>query len=157
MSEFEMMSKRLGETGLYDITEGKGVYAELMAYAAGLDLYFDELENLRREVFIDEADEKGLEMYERLISVCNVDNSLEGRRRSVMSALSITGKDFTLDGIRKILGIYNIEGEITENDRYIIINCMNELSESEEKAINEDIQRFAPLHTEICVFSTGAA
>ncbi len=155
MSEFEMMSERLLQTGLYDISEGSMIYAEIMAYAAGLDLYFDELERIRSEIFFDisEGSEPGI--FERLVSVCNTDKSPEGRRKSIMSALSVTNKDFTLEGMKKIMGIYNIDGDISEQDGNIIINCKNKLSEGEEKAINENIQRFAPLHKKIYVF--GAA
>ena len=69
--------------------------------------------------------------------------------------LSVTDRDFTLEGIKKLLGIYNIDGDVSENGRYININCRSRLSKSEEKAINDDIQRFAPLHTKIYVYGAG--
>lgn len=153
MGEFEMMSERLEQTGLYDVSEGSGVYAELMSYATGLDLFFDEIEKIRRDIFFDisEGSEPGI--YERLMSVCNFDKSAEGRKRSVISTLSITNRDFTADGIKKILGIYNIDGGVVEQDGNIIINCTSKLSESELKAINEDIQRFAPICKKIEIIS----
>lgn len=155
MGEFEMMSKRLAQTGLYDISEGSGVYAELMSYAVGLDLFFDELEKIKRDIFFDISEGSEVGIYERLMSVCNLDKSAEGRKRSIMSMLSVTDRDFTLEGIKKLLGIYNIDGDVSENGRYININCRSKLSESEEKAINDDIQRFAPLHTKIYVFGAS--
>lgn len=150
-----MMAKRLEQTGLYDVSEGSVVYAELMSYAVGLDLFFDELEKIRRDVFFDifEGSEPGV--YEKLMSVCSLDNSAKGRKNSITSTLSVTDKDFTINGLKKIMGIYNIDGDISENGRIININCRNKLSKSQEKAINDDIQRFAPLHTKICVFGAS--
>lgn len=155
MSEFEMMSERLGQTGLYNISEDSAVYAELMAYAAGLDLYFDELEKIRSDIFFDIAEGSEPVLYERLMHICNIDKSPEGRKQSIISALTLTDKDFTLDGIKKLMGIYNIEGEVEEQDGNLIISCTNTLSEGQRRAISEDIQRFAPIGTRIDI-SGGA-
>ena len=40
MSEFDRMSRILSDTGLYSAEQGSVVYAELMAYAEGLDMFF---------------------------------------------------------------------------------------------------------------------
>lgn len=151
MSEFQMLSERLAATGLYDISVGTEVWAELMAYAAGLDMYFEELEEIRREAFIAEAESYGLELYENLISAYNTDTSLEGRRNSILSALSITAEDFTLESMNKLLGIYNIHG--TFSDRYgdITLNCSDDLTSTQKNAIEKHINTFAPMFTKIFV------
>ena len=80
MGEFQNMVQRIEETGMYEVTQGGELYAELMAYAEGLDMIFGELEETEREAFVSTAIDKGLRMYEDVMDICNIDTSLAGRR-----------------------------------------------------------------------------
>ena len=46
MSEFQRMSDILSATGLYNAERNSLLFAELKAYAEGLDMVFDELEEM---------------------------------------------------------------------------------------------------------------
>ena len=83
MGEFAILKQRLNDTGLYNIVEGTLIYAELMAYAEGLDMYFEELNKKEKEAFPFTAEGEGLELFERLFGVPLFDRSDEGRRKSI--------------------------------------------------------------------------
>ncbi len=60
MDVLTMLREKLDGCGLYDLQQGTVVYAELAAYAAGLQMIYDQLEELERELFITTAEDRGL-------------------------------------------------------------------------------------------------
>lgn len=146
MTAFESMSEKLSKTGLYRTDEGCLIYAELMAYASGLDLYYDALDELLRECFVITAESYGLELREKLIKKCNVDDSIEGRRKSILAALSITVNDFTSSGFYKCLDIFNINGTFTADFQNKIITVYLQSLEDTEKTekIRQQLSEFLP-------------
>ena len=55
MSEFQIMRNILSSTGIYDVSQGSELYAEIMAYSEGLDMLFDEVNEMLRECFVNTA------------------------------------------------------------------------------------------------------
>lgn len=149
MSEFEVMSCRLQETGLYDIQEGTIVYAELKAYAAGLDMYFDILKEIADEHLVASANSYGLTMYSNIISAPNIDNTTDGIRESILSAMSVGYSDRRLSDYEKLLGIYNIHGTLSEENGNIIIHCTESPDSATKAFIEAHIARFAPVFSTI--------
>ena len=111
MDALTMLREKLDGCSLYDLQQGTVVYAELAAYAAGLQMIYDRLEELERELFISTAEGRGLEVYEKMLGAYNTDSSLQGRRNSLISAFSITNSDHSRSGMALIPDIYNITGE----------------------------------------------
>ncbi|MCD8025632.1 MAG: hypothetical protein LUF33_01500 [Clostridiales bacterium] len=67
MDSFTSMKSKLLPLGLYTIEDGSNLYAELKAYAAGLDSVFENLDTMLREYFIDTAQTYGITEREKLI------------------------------------------------------------------------------------------
>ena len=148
MTAFDSMAEKLKATGLYDISEGTFLYAEIAAYAAGIEIYCEILDELLREHFIATAESYGLEMYEKMLSVCNIDKSLEGRRNSIISAMSVTNSDFTKSGFEKLPGIFNIHGSFSEEAGKLKFTCTDTLSDEQRISIAEQMSVFKPCRVE---------
>lgn len=148
MTSFESMSEKLARTGLYNTSEGNLIYAELMAYAEGLDIYYNALDELLRECFIETAETYGLTMREKFISKCTADNTIEARRKSLVTALSIYKTDFTAEGFEKSLDIWGIEGTLAEDfeNKKIIFDCTTDIPSNKLELIEKQVQDFVPCH-----------
>lgn len=146
MTSFESMSEKLAKTGLYNTSAGNLVYAELMSYAEGLDIYYNALDELLRECFVATAETYGLTIREEFIRKCSTDDSIEGRRKSIISALSICNTDYTMSGFKKCLDIFGIEGTLTENitDHVFTFTCTTEIPENKADLIKEQLAAFLP-------------
>ena len=114
MTALQSIVGKLQATRLFNLSGGTYELAEMKAFAAGLQLFYDDLETIEKEMFVATAEGEGLELYEKLLSVCNIDTSLSGRRKSILSALSIGCGDYNYDGMRKLAGIFNITGYFSE-------------------------------------------
>lgn len=146
MSEFEIMKKRLEDTGLYDIEPGGIVYAELKAYAAGLDLLFDEAEELIRECFIPTAESYGLELREELLQRVNLLNTLEGRRNALINAFSLSSGDFTAEGMEKVAASFNARGYFSYDmtQHKLTFHCLDSVSAENRLLMKAQMERFIP-------------
>lgn len=146
MSEFQIMKSVLEKTGLYDVSEGTIVYAELMAYAEGLDIYFGELERLKKECFVSSAEGEGLEVREAMIHRMNLDTSVSGRRNAIIKALSICCSDFDLEGMEKVRDSFNAHGSFSFDaaNFKVIFTCTDELSSDELDRLEEQMKAFMP-------------
>ena len=71
MSEFQIMRNILSSTGIYDVSQGSELYAEIMAYSEGLDMLFDEVNEMLRECFVNTAENYGLTYRESWIKKYN--------------------------------------------------------------------------------------
>ena len=148
MTAFESMSEKLSKTGLYSTTEGKTVYAELMAYAEGLDIYYNALDELLRECFVSTAQDYGLTMREKYIRKCPVDDSTDGRRNSIIAALSVCNNYFTYDGFQKCLKIWGIEGTLKENfeNKKFTFECTTPIPDDKLEIIKQQVKEFLPCY-----------
>ena len=147
MTAFQSLFNKLSASGLYNLQEGTKEYAELMAYAEGLKLIYEDLDILLREYFVQTAEGFGLENYEEMMQVCNIDQSLSGRRNSIMSMLQISNSDNRLKDFDKILGIYNIHGTFSDEPGKVIFDCTDSLTSTLKESITEHMKRFCPANT----------
>lgn len=80
MTELETrMRAMLEKTGLY-FGEDKWLSAELAAYAKGLELVYDTLSHVRRDAFVQTAEEDGLKAFESLFRMVPSVDSTKNRR-----------------------------------------------------------------------------
>ena len=145
MDVLTMLREKLDGCGLYDLQQGTVVYAELAAYAAGLQMIYDQLEELERELFITTAEDRGLEVYEKMLGAYNTDSSLQGRRNSLISAFSITNSDHSRNGMGLITGIYNVDGEFTMDNGDLVFTCSDSLTQEQAERIGSHMEIFRPL------------
>lgn len=146
MSEFEKMSEILSATGLYDISQGNFVYAELKAYAEGLDMVFDELNEMLRECFAETAESYGLTLREKWIKRFNHDMTLAGRRNAIIKALSVNQGDYTYEGMNKIRDSFNLHGNFHSftSPLKVTFECTDELTNSQKILISNQMRKFMP-------------
>lgn len=146
LGEFLIMKSVLEKTGLYDVSEGSVIYAELMAYAEGLDIYFNELERLKKECFVLTAEGEGLEVREAMFGRMNLDDSLSGRRNAIIKAMSVCGKDFDLSGMEKVRDSFNAHGTFSFDpvEFKVIFTCTDDLSASQASLLEEQMKVFMP-------------
>ena len=65
MTSLESMINKLKPLGVYNLNSDSLVYAELSAFAVGIDILRDELDELLREAFVKTAESFGIENLER--------------------------------------------------------------------------------------------
>lgn len=129
MGAFERMKNALLPLEIYSPEKGI-VFAELLSYAAAIDLIREKAEEIRRNRFALTADDKGLLRMERILQLPAEDMSLEERRKRILSLTSkvplkkdypyltakieeLLGEKYYLedDAERKLLFIYPYWGE----------------------------------------------
>ena len=155
MSEFDVMSERLSETGIYKPDEGTVLYAELMAYAEGLDPVFARLEELLHECFVSTASSYGLSYREDMLRSLNFDQTIEGRRRRLLCALALSCQDFTEESAQKLIGVFNAAGTLSYSsaDQTITFNCTSYLSEVWRSRLCSEMKRLMPVWTDLEIVS----
>lgn len=144
---FAALSGRLEGLGIYDITQGSEIFSRLSALAEGLELYYEILDDIFKEMFVCTAENEGLEEYEKMLPVINTDSSTQGRRNSIISALSVNEKN----GAERILGhigdIYNITGELTGSGRTLTFTTDAQLTSQQAQLIEDHISSLMPVGT----------
>lgn len=108
MDSFTSMKTKLDNTGLYTIEKGANIYAELKAYAAGLDVLFETLDKMLRELFIDTAEDYGLSCREELLGKVKDSYTLEKRREMLKIYEQMMGGKCTLEAFEMILRGYGL-------------------------------------------------
>ena len=147
MSELDIMKKHLEDSGLYEVTEGSLILAELSAYAEGLDIYFDELDELEKQGFVSTAEGDGLLRWERLTGRPFVDSGLEDRRNTVIKALSVCSEDHTLGGMEKVIESFGVNGQLSldsANNKAVFV-CTDSLTASEKARLTKRLREYMPV------------
>ena len=146
MSEFDTMSRILSDTGLYSIEQGSVIYAELMAYAEGLDIYFGEAEELLRECFVGTAESYGLSLREQLFHRINFGIQTAARRSRLLAALSVGQKDFNTEGMQKICDAFGVSGSFTFDisEMKITFECTNNMTEYQRIRLEDQMRVLMP-------------
>ena len=146
MSEFQRMSDILSATGLYNAERNSLLFAELKAYAEGLDMVFDELEEMLRECFVETAESYGLTLRETWLKRYNPDRTLETRRNAIKSALSVSQSDYTYSGMRKIRDSFNLHGDFNAytSPMKVTFTCTDTLTNTQKNTLEKQMKRFMP-------------
>ena len=146
MTAFESLQEKLSATGLYDISQGTLIYAELMAYAEGLQIVYDILEELLRECFVPTAESYGLLRRGKLIRHLNLDHTLPGKRQTILLTLSLFQTDYTLAGMEKVRDSFNAHGSfsVSADPLKVIFTCTDELSAVQRQRLEEEMAKQMP-------------
>lgn len=158
MRSLTSMIEKLSPLGVYNLSEGSVVYAELSAFAVGLEILRDTLDTLLQEAFIATAEDFGIENTERLVGNVRADLPLEKRREMLTERLSLSSGDFTLKGFEKMLRLMGVEGSIEEypETQRIVINLSeDEYTEAQCKWIVSQAKALLPAHLKWDVVFAG--
>lgn len=149
MNALTSMKQKLGPLGLYRLSRSH-IEDELYVYAAEFDRLRAETDRMLREMFLITAQEEGLSEWERLFSRPRTELSVQVRREMLMKRFDLGLSDFTLEGLRTALDSYHLSYTICEYPSLnkLIVLAWGDYSESEERWITEEAEKFVPLHLE---------
>ena len=138
---WESMVALLDPLRLYDLSPGSFVSRELMAYAAGLALFRQRLEQCRDDLFLVTCS------LERL---ARTDEA--SRREMAAVKLSIGEGDFTPEGIRRSLLAAGLEAELEEDFSQRLIRVTDARIIGGYQTLDEvkaQVRRMLPAHLEV--------
>lgn len=154
MSTLNSMIKKLSPLGIYNLNKGSIVYAELAAFAEGLDILRETLDSVLRESFVATAEDYGLKNTERLVGNIRDDLSFSKRRDMLKERLSLNLKEFTMSGVEKMLRMLAVTGSVEESPQTqsIVIKVSDEgYSAAQKEWIVSQVVAFLPSHLESSV------
>lgn len=158
MKSLESMIKKLSPLKIYNLEEGTVVYAELAAFAVGLDVLRDTLDLLLKEAFIETAESFGLENLERLVGKVRDDLPISKRREMLNKRLSFGAGDFTLKGLEKLMKLMGVEGEVEEYpevNRIVLKISGEDYTTAQREWIVSQAKALMPAHLESDVVFEG--
>lgn len=146
MSELEMMKKCLEDTGLYDVRNDSVILAELSAYAEGLDICFDALDGIEKEMLVATAEDEGIRVRQQLTGRTAVGTSIEARRSALIKALSICSEDHTLSGMQKVIDSFGLHGELSFDsvNHRTVLNCTDVLTPAKKALLTQRLREYMP-------------
>lgn len=149
MDSFNSIKQKHLQTGLYNIDINSNIYAELKAYAKGLDYLFDFYDEILNELFIDTAQSYGLTERERFMGVVN-NNFGSSDRREIIKTREYTNENFcSLGAFEKILESYGLKKfKITENfsGQTVTISINDSLSVTQKNYVRSMVEKDFPVH-----------
>lgn len=149
MDSFNSMKSKLDVLGIYNITEGKNIFAELKAYSVVIDELFEELDVMLRELFVDTAQTYGIDTREQLLGRTKEEFPLEQRREILKIYEQMMGGKCTVEAFEMILKGYGLtsfsilEGP-THNRLAITVN--DEVTLELKKLVEEQVSADFPSH-----------
>ena len=143
------MKSKLAPIGLYSLSQGSAVDCELMAYAEGLDMLFDTLDEMTEEAFIPTATGYGITEREQFSGRKRADLSLEKRREALLAKERSFDPDKSIDGFKKLIescGVKDYEIEVNQLKCRVDLRIKDELSAGETAMLEESIINTIPIH-----------
>ncbi len=148
MNALESMRSALRPLRLYSLEPSTVVDWELQAYAAGLEMAYGLLSELKNESFVLTASDYGLTSRETQFGVGG-QNAAEDRRTAVLKLGAITPNNFTKADMERILEIAGLKAEICENTaaNRLYINCLTENADDTARNVaKKAANMFLPAH-----------
>lgn len=154
MNSLDSMTKKLENTKIYAVKPGGRNYAEIKAFSVGLDMIFNELDEMLREYFIYTAQSYGLTERERFTGAVRDDLSVEKRRELLKIREQTNEKFCTPEAFNKILQGYGLGGfELIENPQKnaLTVKIYDALDEQNKAWVNKMIENDFPAHLAVTV------
>lgn len=154
MNSLDSMTKKLENTKIYAVKPGGRNYAEIKAFSVGLDMIFNELDEMLREYYIDTAQSYGLTERERFTGAVRDDLSIEKRRELLKTREQTNEKFCTPEAFNKILQGYGLGGfELIENpqENALTVKIYDALDEQNKAWFNKMIENDFPAHLAVTV------
>ncbi len=138
--------------GIYSITEDSNINCELKAYAEGLEMLRETLQEMEKEAFFFTANTYGLSAAERLWGAQRGDLTTQKRREMLLTRSAFGYDDFTPEGAEKVLKFLGVEGVIREYPRVFRITVdvsSQKLTEGQRNWIVSQLYGVFPAHLEV--------
>lgn len=149
MDSFNSLKQKHLQTGLYKIEENNNIFAELKAYAKGLDYLFDIYDEILREMFVDTAESYGLTERERFMGEVN-DNFGSNERRYIINTRECANENFcTVSAFEKMLESYGLKNfKMSENfsGQTVTIAIKDNLTVEQKNYVKGMIEKDFPAH-----------
>lgn len=158
MNALASLTDKLKSTGLYKLGGNILVDAELAAYAAGLNILYDALEELEREMFIQTAFDYGLTLREQAFGPKRTDLPVGDRRSMLLCRGSVTVNDYTRESIERAMLASGIRTSVSEKiaEKKLYVNFIESLIDSRPQTeIIAATNEFLPAHL-VCEFDFGS-
>lgn len=147
MNPLASMRLRMQETGLYALSGDTAVDWELEAYAEGLDLLYEQIYKLMRDLFPETADEDGLSLWESLFGLSGQGMEKEERRRRLL--LRVSAVPGTKAGLIRLGESLGIPVSIAEEPGTIYCMAYSDPDEEEVSRFLRSFGGFVPAHLQI--------
>lgn len=154
MDSFTSMKQKLLPLNLYSVSSNSNLSAELLAYAEGLDILFDNLDTMMRECYISTAESYGITEREKLIGAERSEYSIAKRRDMLKNREQTLGLSCTPEAFNMMLKSYGLS-DFTMTEKFaqqeVVINVYDSLSNEIKNWINERVEADFPSHLKITV------
>lgn len=154
MDSFTSMKTKLEATGLYKIEEGSNIFAELSAYAAGIEPLFETLDKMLLELFIDTAEDYGLSCREELLGKVKNDYPIDRRREMLKIYEQMMGGKCTQEAFEMVLRGYGLSDfQILEYalHKRVVIKVNDDVAPELRKLVEERVALDFPTHLLVTV------
>lgn len=154
MDSFNSMKSKIDALGIYDITNGKNIYAELKAYSVVIDELFTELDEMLRELFVDTAQTYGIDTRELLLGKIKDEFPLEQRREILKIYEQMMGGKCTpkaFDMILKGYGLTNFSVVEGPTHNRLVINVNDAVTLEQKKLVEDQVKADFPSHLTITI------
>lgn len=145
MNRTQLMLERLASTGLYNTDSSTQLYAEAAAWAEGISMIEDELDDIMREMFVSTAQGRGLELYENSMMLPLDSAHLNDRRAAVLAALSMSDTEYPPHCADKLSVMTGTDIEIDEENGDVIFRLENGLSTQRRSELSSFLSSFVPM------------
>lgn len=159
VTTIESFIKKLEPLGVYDISEGTNICAELSAYAEALDKHRENMDEALRECFISTAEGYGIEIREKVFGQLRERYTNSKRREMLSLRRSLGENDFTRAGLDRFmasLGVDSYSLQELYGTYTIIVTISNTFTDTEAKWIEKQIKEIMPAHLITLVYYGGS-
>ena len=157
MSSYNSMKTKLVATGLYLDSDSSNTAEEIRAFAQGIDLLFDKLDEMTREYFICTAESYGITVREKFIGKERSEYSAEQRREMLLIQEQIIGSGCSKGDFELMLrGVGLSDFTITESftTQALTVTINDTLEEATKQMIEKKILAEFPAHLDVTVIFT---
>ena len=157
MSSYDSMKTKLVATGLYSDSDSSNTAEEIRAFAQGIDLLFDKLDEMTREYFICTAESYGITDREKFIGKERLEYSTEQRREMLLIQEQIIGSGCSKGDFELMLrGVGLSDFTITESftTQAVTVTINDTLEEATKQMIEKKILAEFPAHLDATVTFT---
>lgn len=151
------MKTKLVATGLYLDSDNSNTAEEIRAFAQGIDLLFDKLDEMTREYFICTAESYGITVREKFIGKERSEYSAEQRREMLLIQEQIIGSGCSKGDFELMLrGVGLSDFTITESftTQAVTVTINDTLEEATKQMIEKKILAEFPAHLDVTVIFT---
>ncbi len=154
MDSFTSMKTKLLPLGIFTLDDNSNTELELKAYAVGIDMLFEKLDELLREYFILTAETYGLTQREIFLGKERGSYSVEHRRNILIAQELLVEGRCNPEAFVTTLESYGLTDFDIVEDHYggkVTINVRDTLTDAIKTMVQERVLLDFPAHLEIIV------